>query len=447
VTVPDRPRVLLVDDDRVFRLSTAELLTDDGFEVETVEGSGEAFTALGNRDFDAVMLDLRMPGESGLEVVERIRRAGHGVPVLMVSGFGTIDVAVESLHLGADHFVTKPIEPEILTARLHALIRDRPGSVVRESAIPGMVGRSKAMRAVYDEIRRVASTDSTVLITGETGTGKEVAARAIYSLSPRVDGPFVPVNCAAMAESLLESELFGHVRGAFTGAVRDKKGLFEAAHGGTVFLDEIGDVSLGLQQRLLRVLQEREVRRIGAVKSIKIDVRAVAATARDLLNEVEAGRFREDLYYRIAVFPISLPPLRDRTGDVPLLVERALERIGRRLPDQRRLTCSPLAMRLLRSYAWPGNVRQLFSVIESAAIHADGPRIEAQHLPEEIRAPAGVGPAKEQARYNSDQNPEAERAAIVTALEASNGHREHAADLLGMSRTTLWRKMKEYGIE
>jgi transcriptional regulator with GAF, ATPase, and Fis domain len=299
------------------------------------------------------------------------------------------------------------------------------------------------MRRVFDAIRRVAPTDSTVLVTGETGTGKELVARAVHEQSERSARPFIPVNCASLAEGVLESELFGHMKGAFTGAVRDKDGLFVAADRGTIFLDEIGDMGLRLQQRLLRVLQEREVTPVGATRPRAVDVRVVAATNRDLRAETDAGRFREDLFYRLNVFPIELPPLRARRGDVPLLIEAALQRLRDRSEEGRRLSCSPFAIRLLRAYAWPGNVRELIAVLESASIRASGDRIEAQHLPEAIRAGPAEDLPTEPTRYRSRGTAGDERDAIVAALREADGNRTHAAELLGMSRTTLWRKMQQ----
>jgi two-component system response regulator HydG len=441
-----RGRVLIVDDDRAFRLSTAALLRDDGFDVIAVADGAEAIRALQQHQFDLMLLDMRLPGADGLRVVEALRLWGETIPILMISGFGTVQTAVDALHLGADDFLTKPVEPDVLSARIAALLERRPG--VREdgsTAFAGMVGRTPAMRDVFDAIRRVAPTDATVLITGETGTGKELVARAVHEHSGRAGGPFLAVNCAALAEGLLESELFGHVRGSFTGAVADKPGLFEAADNGTLFLDEIGDMSLGLQQRLLRVLQEREVRRVGAVRNVVVNVRVVAATRRELHAAVAAGQFREDLYYRLNVFPIVLPPLRERAADIPLLVERAFAALRSTRP---RIACSPLAMRALRAYHWPGNVRELFSVLESAAIRADDDRIEAQHLPREVREFSERRDAAQSAdRYRTAETPADECTAIRAALEAAGGSRARAAELLGMGRTTLWRKMKQYGIE
>jgi DNA-binding NtrC family response regulator len=436
-------RLLLVDDDHVFRVSTSALLRDDGYEVASVASAQEAVEALRAQRFDLLLLDLRLPGMDGLRVVEALRLWGERIPILMISGFGTIGSAVEALHLGADDFLTKPVEPDLLSARVAELLERRPAAAGRASTFCGMVGRAASIREVFDSIRRVAATGATVLVSGETGTGKELVARAVHRWSPRSGRPFLAVNCASLADGLLESELFGHVRGAFTGAVADKPGLFEAAHGGTLFLDEIGDVSPAMQQRLLRALQEREIRRVGAVRSTPIDVRVVAATRRDLRTEVAGGRFREDLFYRLNVFPIAVPPLRDRASDIPLLVEHLLESLRGARP---RLVCSPLAMRTLRAHDWPGNIRELQAALESAAIRADGDRIEAQHLPAEVRHALDGGLASGE-RYRAAQLGDDERAVIVAALDEAGGNRVRAAEILAMGRTTLWRKMKRYGIE
>jgi DNA-binding NtrC family response regulator len=439
-------RILIVDDDRAFRLSTAALLRADGYEVDGVADGAAAAEALRETRPDLVVLDLRMPGVDGLGVVEALRMWGERVPILMISGFGTVDTAVRALHLGADDFLTKPVEPDVLSARVADLLARRP---LLEGAAPnpaGMVGRSPKMREALAAIARVAVGDTTVLVTGETGTGKELAARAVHDLSPRKHAPFIAVNCGALAEGILESELFGHVRGAFTGAVRDRVGVFEAADGGTIFLDEIGEMSVTLQQRLLRVLQEREVTRVGASRPAKVNVRVVAATNRDLASLVEQGRFREDLYYRLAVFPIALPPLRDRRADIPLLVEHALSILRARREGAEHLACSPLAMRLLRAYDWPGNVRHLFGVLERAAVEADYGRIEAQHLPAELRPASNGAPELREQRYRGTVPADEERAAIVSALEQTGGALAQSAELLGMGRTTLWRKLKLYGL-
>lgn len=440
ISPPDTACVLIVDDDRAFRRSTAELLRQDGYLVDTAEDSVSAGRALREQSFDLILLDLRMPGIDGLGVVETLRRRGEHVPILMVSGFGSIDAAVRALQLGADDFLSKPVDPQELCDRVAALIERRPVAATPDLD-ERIVGRSRAIRDALASVRQVAPADATVLLTGETGTGKELFARTIHELSHRAAGPFVPINCAGLPDSLLESELFGHVRGAFTGAVADKRGLFEAAHEGTIFLDEVGDMSLRLQQRLLRVLQEREVTPVGTVAARSIDVRVIAATHRTLRDEVDAGRFRHDLYYRLNVFPVRLPPLRERKSDIPLLVERALSR-ARRRPRHEVPTLSPFVMRLLRAYEWPGNVRELFSAVESAAIRAgDAARIQAQHLPQRIRREMdedGGG------RYQAESPGRAERAAVEAALDEADGIRTRAAELLGMSRTTLWRKMREY---
>jgi DNA-binding NtrC family response regulator len=438
-------KILVVDDDRAFRLSTAELLRQDGHQVAVAGDGQEAVDHIRVEPYDLVLLDLRMPGIDGISLVEVLRQWGHGVPILMISGVGTVSDAVKALHTGVDDFLSKPVEPDVLVDRVAQLLERRPQGDALASAPGNLIGRSPAMVAVFDAIRRVAPTDTTVLIIGETGTGKELVARAIHDASTRRSGPFVPVNCAALAEGVLESELFGHVRGAFSGAIRDHKGLFEAADGGTIFLDEIGDISARLQHRLLRVLQEKEVLPVGAVRAKRVDVRVIAATHRDLRSAIESGDFREDLFYRLHVFRIDIPPLRERRSDIPIFVERFLAGVPRG-NNEVRPTCSPLAMRMLQAHAWPGNVRELLAVLESALLRTDGDRIEAQHLPSEIRNAISQAESPGAARYRGDVTEEDERSVITAALAQADGVKAVAADLLGMGRTTLWRKLKKYGL-
>jgi DNA-binding NtrC family response regulator len=435
-------RLLIVDDDRAFGLSTAALLRGEGYDVALAADANEAVAQLRAARFDLMLVDLRMPGLDGIALVEALRLWGEQLPVLMVSGAGTIDSAVRALHVGADDFLTKPVEPELLFARVAEALERRP-DLTNSTVLHGLVGRSPAMRVVLESIARVAPTDATVLIMGETGTGKELVARAVHRMSPRADGPFVAVNCAGLAEGVLESELFGHVRGAFTSAVRDRVGLFEAATRGSILLDEVGDMSLTLQQRLLRVLQEREVVRVGAARATPVDVRVIASTHRDLGALVHTGQFREDLLYRLNVFPIVLPPLRDRPEDIPLLIAHGLQQLRSRATRGERLDCSAFARRALRAYHWPGNVRELLAALELAAIHAGYARIETQHLPAAVREAVAT---QHDSRYRAPASQDAERLAIVAALEHSGGALSRAAELLGMGRTTLWRKLKAYGI-
>ncbi len=438
-------RLLVVDDDHAFRVSTAALLRADGHEVDTAVDGSDAAQAIRNHRYDLVVLDIRMPGIDGISLVEVLRVWGEKVPVLMISGYGTVDSAVRAMHGGADDFLTKPVEPEVLSARVAQLLDRRPLVGGDQGTLSGIVGRTPVMRDLFTAIRKVAPTEATVLITGETGTGKELVAQALHALSPRHASPFIAVNCGAFAEGLLESELFGHVKGAFTGAVRDRAGVFESANGGTIFLDEVGELSATAQQRLLRVLQEREVTKVGASHPARVDVRVVAATNRDLSVAITDGGFRNDLYYRLAVFPLVLPPLRSRRADIPLLIEHALSEMrtnDAQRQDRTALACSPLAMRMLRAYDWPGNVREMIAVLERAAIDADFGRIDAQHLPPEVRT------ASAEPRYRGLQ-PIAngdERDSIAAALLESGGALGRAAELLGMGRTTLWRKLKLYGL-
>ncbi|MEP6778464.1 MAG: sigma-54 dependent transcriptional regulator [Gemmatimonadaceae bacterium] len=445
-------RILVVDDDHVFRRTTSALLRKEQHVVDSAANANEAVGALRSAHYDLMLLDLRMPGIDGIALVEALRLWGNGIPILMISGFGTVDAAVRALHLGADDFLTKPVEPDVLAARVAELLERRPLPDSAPPALPGMIGRSAAMIEFLVALGKVAPTDTTVLITGETGTGKERAAHAVHNLSTRRNAPFIAVNCAALAEGVLESELFGHVKGAFTGATRDREGLFEAAEGGTIFLDEIGEVSATLQQRLLRVLQEKEVTPVGSTKTVKVNARVVAATNRNLNELVGAGRFREDLLYRLAVFPVHLPPLRERRSDIPLLIAHVLDTLRARGNGRDALACSPFAVRLLREFDWPGNVRQLFAVLEASAIHADFARIEAQHLPTELRAALSkratgdAGNALHEARYRPPEESTNERAAIEAALAETGGALARTAALLGMGRTTLWRKLRALGL-
>ena len=437
-------RILVVDDDRAFRLSTCALLRHDGYQADDAADGAAAAEALRARHYDLMLLDLKMPGIDGLQLLETLRIRGHTVPILMISGVGTVELAVRSLHLGADDFLTKPVEPDILAGRVAELLDSRPSGDARAHAGREIIGRATAMQDVLSRLERVAPLSTTVLISGETGVGKELVARAVHRLSDRRDAAFVAVNCGALSESLLESELFGHARGSFTGAVRDRIGVIESAHGGTLFLDEVGEMSLAVQQRLLRVLQEREVQRVGASRPVPVDIRVVTATNRDLRSLVHERRFREDLYYRLAVFTIDVPPLRDRREDIPLLAQHALERLRARVPQWSELACSPLALRAMRAFDWPGNVRHLLGAIESAAVLAEGRRIELQHLPEEVRESLeGAAPP----RYRAPDDELQERARILGALDQCGGSPTRAADLLGMGRTTLWRKLRALGID
>jgi two-component system response regulator HydG len=458
----DTARILIIDDDRAFRVGTGALLTDEGYQVDAAPSGDEGLDKLRGDQFDMVLLDLRMEGRTGLSVLEELRQAGNDIPVLMMTGFATVDSAVAALKLGADDYLTKPCDNSLLRSKIKAILaRREPVLGVGASRI---VGTGSRMRDVKRAIARVAPTESTVLLRGATGTGKELIARALHEESPRRGRPYVAVNCSALAEGLLESELFGHARGAFTGAVQERKGMFEEANHGTVFLDEIGDVSPAMQAKLLRVLQEREVVRVGTARPVQVDVRVVAATHRDLESMVDAGTFRKDLYFRLKVFQIRVPELKDRPEDVPALAGAALARWNERVEPHRRITgISDDAVAVMEAYDWPGNVRELMTAIEYACIVCEGGRILAHHLPEELRegAAAGVsgsgnGHANGERRVDARApdiprryvapDADAEREAIIQALEDADGNRTKAAAALGMGRTTLWQKLKEYGL-
>jgi len=451
-TALDRPRILIIDDDRVFRIGTGALLADEGYDVDSAGGADEGLRKLADSHFELVLLDLKMEGRTGLEVLEEIRRMGNPIPVLMLTGYATVDTAIQALKLGADDYLTKPCDNQALRSKIRSILARRTPLVGTGAA--AIVGSSPEIREVLRAIGRVARTEATVLIRGATGTGKELVARAIHEESLRALRPFVAVNCSALAEGVLESELFGHTRGAFTGAVAERRGLFEEANGGTLFLDEIGDISGAMQSKLLRVLQEREVTRVGTSKSIPVDVRIIAATHQDLEVMVEEGRFRPDLYFRLKVFQIRVPDLRDRETDIPALAAVALSAWNETLTDRsRRITgLSDETHEVLRAYDWPGNVRELISVIEYACIVCDGSLIQPWHLPPEVRETdvreelQANGRGAEGRRYQAP-DPNAERQMISKALQEAEGNRTRAAAILGMGRTTLWQKLKAYGLE
>ena len=450
-------RILVVDDEpnmiRLFR----SLLEKDDYVVESAETGAEARQLLETSHFDLMVCDLALPDTNGIEVLRHAHELDPDLMVVMITGFGTIESAVEAMKLGARDYITKPFQrSEIKLTIGKALeeaelrrelkrLREEVGGRYRFDAI---VGKSKAMEPVFDLIRRVAPTATTVLIEGESGTGKELVAKAIHYNSPRKKQPFVAVDCGVIPENLMESELFGHVKGAFTSADSNKRGLFLEASGGTLFLDEIGNLPPQIQNKLLRALQEREIRPLGSNAPIKIDVRVVVATNVPLKQRVDQGEFREDLYYRIAVLPILLPPLRDRREDIPLLADHFLRKLDTQSGGQHRLT--PATLRLLLEYSWPGNVRELDNVIERAVLVCDGEEILPRHLPPELRAPVAKRPRKgdlDLKQLRADQLRQSETQAILSALAKAKGNRSEAARILKISRGSLYNKMQEYGIE
>ncbi len=445
-------RLLLAEDD----LSLAALLrielTRSGCEVTAVKSGEEAIARLGRDLFDVIVTDLKLQGADGLKVLQEARRSQPEAEVLVITGHGSVDTAVAAMKAGAFDYLTKPVEPEELLLAIQKAVehRDLLSEVRRlrddarvKYSFEGIVYASPRMQKVLDLVKKVAATDATVLVQGESGTGKELIARAIHENSPRRSGAFVAINCGALPEGLLESELFGHVKGSFTGAERNKRGLFEEASGGTLFLDEISETTPALQVKLLRALQEGEVRRVGDNHPVKISARLVTATNRDLGKHAKDGKFREDLYYRLKVFPIDLPPLRERPEDIMPLAEHFLRK-SRKKNGCEAAKLSTQAAEALKAYPWPGNVRELEHAIERAAIMASGPAVAAEDLPPEIHAAAPAASADGQpAGHTLD---EAERRHIIDILESCGHNQLEAAKALGIGRNTLWRKLKSFGI-
>jgi two-component system response regulator PilR (NtrC family) len=461
VAAPPTARILVVDDERSMRELLAIVLKREGHEVLLAENGRTAISVLEHEPVELLISDVRMPDVSGVEVLAAAQRVNPGIIGIMITAFASTETAVEALRLGAYDYLSKPFNVDELKLKVRKALERR--DLQQENALlkralqsshqfSNIIGRSPAMQAVFQLIQTIAPTTSTVLISGESGTGKELVARAIHFNSPRRERPFVALNCGALPETLLESELFGHVRGAFTGADSNKKGLVEVAEKGTIFLDEIGEMSPMMQVKLLRVLQERKFRRLGGTEETEADIRIIAATNKDLSKLVGEGKFRDDLYYRINVIPVRLPALRERTDDIPLLAEHFLAKyatqIGRALTG-----ITPAAMRRLQAYPWPGNIRELENAIERAVALEAGTSVDVGSLPEYVQTgmPAGSGNGLENALPDSGFDlerhvAEIEREYIAEALKKSGGVKSRAADLLGMSFRSFRYYMKKYNL-
>jgi two-component system, NtrC family, response regulator AtoC len=468
--LPERKQILVVDDEPNLRRVLSAQLMRDGYDVHTAVDGEQALRILQENHIDLVITDLRMPNMDGMELLRRALELDEELPVVMITAHGTVDNAVEALKTGAFDYITKPfdqgevriiVKKALRTRDLAATEATRPApSATQEGARYGIIGRSAGILELYAVLDRVADTPTTVLITGESGTGKELVARALHENSSRAEKPFIKVNCAAIPKDLMESELFGYERGAFTGAVGSKPGRFELASGGTLFLDEIGSIPVEMQVKLLRALQESEFERVGGIKTIHVDVRLVAATNSDLKKEIASGSFREDLYYRLNVVPIRLPSLQERAEDIPLLVRHFIGKFNARL-KKRVSGIHPDAAALLAAYSWPGNIRELENVIERAVLFCDREELQVPDLPPELRersaaarsplaqepalatsAPAADG-LKEQVKAAMSR---LERELINKALDQTGGNVTHAARLLKISRKGLQLKMKELGL-
>ncbi|MGI9431948.1 MAG: sigma-54-dependent transcriptional regulator [Myxococcota bacterium] len=452
------PRVLVVDDEAGVRESLRVLLSGE-CEVETASNGDEALRSLAAAPADLVVLDLVMPGKSGLDVLEELSAAGDAPAVLVLTATKTIDTAVRAMQLGAADYVTKPFEVDALRLKIRhhlehrALTRrvaDLEGELAGRHQLGAMIGRSDAMQRVFRTLERVAGTQANVLLTGESGTGKELAARAIHDLSGRPEGPFIALNCAAIPETLMESELFGHERGSFTDAHERRIGKFEAARGGTLFLDEIGELDPAVQAKLLRALQERTIERVGSHEPIPVDARFVAATNRNLERDVAAGRFREDLYYRIHVVPIALPPLRERREDIPLLCDAFLAKLAAASGDEAAELTRP-ARTALERHAWPGNVRELQNALERAVALREGTAIRPEDLPETVTQASRTESLRDAVRSGQlgleDAASNFEIQLIREALDRCEWNQTRAAEHLGVTRRLLKIKIDRYGIK
>ena len=451
----EKARIFVFDDDADSLASVAAALRRDGFDVHPFGDPREGLARLAAEGGDVVLTDLRMPGLTGMDVIRRVAAENPGVPVVVLTAFGTVESAVEAVRAGASDYLMKPVGIPQLRAAVFKAVKERAmrkeiahlrAEVDRKYGIDGIVGSSRAMEELFRKIRLVAPTRMNVLVQGESGTGKELVARAVHALSPRQGRRFIPINCAALAETLLESELFGHEKGAFTGAVATRQGMMEVADGGTLFLDEIGEMSPALQAKLLRAIEEKELIRVGGSQVIRVDVRIIAATNRDLAARVAEKAFREDLFYRLNVFNIAVPALRERRDDIPKLADHFLKEVGEENRAQpKRL--SPEALKLLLAHRWPGNVRELRNAMETAALVASGDTIGPADLPPGIAGetipPSATGPIPLPAPRTLE---EIERDAIRLALAQTGGNKKEAARLLGIGIATLHRKVKTLGL-
>jgi len=448
--------VLVIDDEPNMRHMLTALLEKAGYAVTAAADGVDGLSILESKAFDLILCDVRMPRMDGLSFLKQIAEQGLNTTTIVMSAYGTIDTAVEAMKLGAVDYISKPFKVDEILLKLaqfeeKGLLREenlRLRDAVQETfSFQNMIAKSQAMRAIFETIRKIADYKTTVLITGESGTGKELIARAIHYNGIRKDKPMVAVNCGGLPENLLESELFGYAKGAFTDAGKDKKGIFQEATGGTFFLDEIGELPLSLQVKLLRVLQDEMVRPLGSAEAVKVDVRIIAATAANLAEAVQEGTFRDDLFYRINVLHIEVPPLRDRKEDIPLLVNHFMEKFDKRL--RKEITeIQPEALRALMAYPWPGNVRELENVIERTMVLTERPHIDVSELPDKIRGPQAsiVPPWPSQETSLKANTMVLEKALIERALRETDNNRTRAARLLGISHPTLLSKMKTYGI-
>ena len=450
----EKPRILVVDDEESIRMMLRAVLEEEGYEIIEAADGPEAVKAVEQNPLDLILLDIRMTTMDGIETLTEIRKISPFVPVLMMTAYATVKTAVEALKAGAFEYLAKPLDIEELKILVqkaleyyrlreeNLTLKERLGSRFDFSRI---IGKGRKMKELFDFLAQVAPSEATVLILGESGTGKELVANAIHHNSPRTQQPFVKVACAALPETLLESELFGHEKGAFTGAIARREGRFQAAHRGTIFLDEVGEMSLAIQTKLLRVLQEREFEPVGSSRTAKVDVRVIAATNKDLGKEIKEGRFREDLFYRLNVIPIHLPPVRERKEDIPALANHFLS-LYREKNKKEIKEISPKALDLLIRHDWPGNIRELENCLERAVIVARGELLAPADLPPAIQnLPAG----KEDAEIPFPAGislQEAEKALILKTLEDAGGNRSRAAEILGINRRTLQMKLKEYGM-